>query len=153
VIARDGKLARVNPAVDPPEVEVIEAPLRCYELESIASDDQGVLALTGFACESVSTYDPVRDQWEQVETPGVLSTRGVAILGDDAWVAHTSGQVSRLSRDPLAFVDTFSLQSERYTPLESIAAAADSRGQLWFVSSIGAPDGMGLLTGVDPPAA
>ncbi len=149
IVDRDGKLGRVNPAVDPPEIEVIEVPLSCYELESIASDDQGVLTLTGFACENVTLFDPALESWEQVETDGVLTTRGVTLLGREAWVTHTAGSISRVTRDPLAIAGTFPLASDDLAPLESIEAAADSLGQLWFVSSMGGPNGTGLLTRFD----
>jgi hypothetical protein len=150
LIDRAGLLARVDPAFDPPRVDVLEAPLRCYEFESLASDLQGVLTLTGFSCEDVVTYDPRRDLWRHVRTEGVLDTRGVAILGDQSWVVHTAGLLSRVRRDPLAILETFELSGAGIAPLESTAVSADSLGQLWVASSTGGPAGAGVLSRFDP---
>jgi hypothetical protein len=55
-----------------------------------------------------------------------------------------------VGRDPLAIEDTFDLAADAFAPLESIAIGADSFGQLWIVSSMGAPSGHGVLTRFDP---
>jgi streptogramin lyase len=151
VIDRRGLLARVLFGRDA-IVEVIEAPLRCYELESIASDADGVLTLTGFACEDVIVYDPRRELWQHEKTPGVLDTRGVAVLGEHSWIVHSAGRISRVQRDPLALDATFALATEQASPFESIAIGADSMGQLWIVSSMGGPAGNGVLSRFDPEA-
>jgi streptogramin lyase len=151
-IDRQGLLARVDGSANPPTVEVHEAPLRCYLFDSLASDLQGVLTLTGFSCEDVVTYDPRRDLWRQVQTTRVLDTRGVTVLGEHSWVTHTAGRISRVTRDPLAIDATFELASDGFSPLESIATGTDALGQLWIVSSMGAANGNGLLTRFDPLA-
>jgi streptogramin lyase len=152
VIGREGVLGRLRPAAEPTEVEVVEAPLRCYTFEALASDAQGVLTLTGSACEQVTLYDPARDRWQHVKTEGVLDARGVAVLGEDSWVSQTGGSVSRVSRNPLLFKETVALQAQGYSPIESIAVGGDSHGQLWVVSSMGSPDDSGVLTRFDPVA-
>jgi streptogramin lyase len=149
MIDRAGLLARVSIA-GAGSVELIEAPLRCYELESLASDERGVLTLTGFACEDVIVYDPRRGLWDHVATPGVLDTRGVAVLGEHSWVVHSGGRISRVQRDPLDFDATFELASDDAVPIESIAVGADSLGQLWIASSMGGPSGNGVLSRFDP---
>jgi streptogramin lyase len=144
-IDRAGLLAAVHPG-DSEGVVVLEAPLRCYEFESLASDAQGALVLTGFACEDIVVYDPRRDLWSELKTPGVLDTRGLALVGQEIWVSHTGGSVSRVQRDPFEVQGTFALASDGFMPIESIATGADSRGNLWVVSSMGAPGGRGVLT-------
>lgn len=147
-IDRAGLLARIRPTT-PPRVEVIEAPLVCYELEALASDAQGVLTFGGFACEDVVQYDPRRDRWEYAKTQGVLDTRAVTSLEGDSWVVHSSGRISRVQRSPLALLDTFALATDDALPFESTALGADSLGQLWIASSMGAPDGSGVLSRFD----
>jgi streptogramin lyase len=150
LIDRQGLLGRFVPGRTDGALEVIEAPLRCYELEALASDQAGRLTLTGFACEDVLFYDPPRDRWRSVKTEGVLDARGVTVLGERSWVAHTGGMLSRARRDPPAIEATFSLASEGLAPLESIATGADSLGMVWVVSSQGGPGGAGLATRFDP---
>jgi len=152
VIDRAGLLARIEPAAEPPRVEVIEAPLRCYQFDSLASDADGVLTLTGAACEDVISYDPRVERWSEVKTDGVLDTRAVAVLGADRWATHTAARLSRVRRDPLAIAETFELAGRGTSPIETTALGADSRGRLWIVSSMGGADGTGVLTGFDPVA-
>ena len=102
VVDRNGMLGRVRPAAVPDDVKVIEAPLACYLFEALASDEHGALTLTGSACEQVAVYDPARDLWQHIRTDDLLDTRGVAMLGDEAWVSHTGGSVSRVRRAPRA---------------------------------------------------
>lgn len=149
LVDRAGLLGRVELAAEPATVEIIEAPLRCFEFDSIASDAQGVLTLTGAGCESVVTYDPRVKRFAEVKTPGVLDARGVAVLGVDSWVVHTAGRVSRVARDPLAIVETFELATRVATPIESLAVGADAAQRVWVVSSGGGEAGAGLLTGFD----
>jgi streptogramin lyase len=152
VIDRQGLLARVQAGTEPASLQVLEAPLRCYLLDALASDAAGALTLTGSSCEDVITYDPARDRWQHVSTTGLLDARGVVVLGDETWVAHTAGQISRVSRDPLSFLATFGLDARARHPLESIAIGADSLQQLWVVSSMGGDRGAGLATRFDPSA-
>ncbi|MFI5307901.1 MAG: hypothetical protein ACHQ53_11135, partial [Polyangiales bacterium] len=152
LVDRQGLLGRIDPGEQTPQIEIHEVPLRCYELESLASDARGVLTLTGAACEDVVTYDPVRDRFQSVKTTGVLDTRGVTVLGEQSWVSHTAGRISRVRRDPLAIMEGFGLQGDGFSPLESIAIGTDSLGQLWVVSGSGAPGGPGVLTRFDPVA-
>lgn len=150
VIAREGLLARVDPSVEPARVEIHEVPLACYELDSLASDAQGTLTLSGSSCEDVLRYQPSRDAWQQVRTPALLDARGVSVLGEHGWVTHTAGSLSRVSDDPLAIDGTFSLASDDVAPLESLAIGADASGMLWVVSSMGAPGSRGVLSRFDP---
>jgi len=151
VIDRAGLLARFDPRPGGPELELLSAPLRCYELESLASDLEGVLNMTGFACEDVISYDPARGIWRSAKTPDVLDTRGIALL-EDAWITHTGGLVSRVQRDPLIVGGSFSLRSEGSSPIESTAISADAAGQLWIASSMGGGGERGVLTRFDPAA-
>lgn len=151
VLDRAGLLARVDPRPSPPVIELLEAPLRCYVLESLASDLEGVLTLTGFACESVVGYDPARGIWRNAATRDVLDTRGVSVLAD-AWVTHTGGLLSRVQREPLLLGASFSLAGEGSTPLESTAISADAAGQLWIASSMGGGGERGVLSRFDPAA-
>jgi streptogramin lyase len=150
LIDRAGLLARVDPSMADPKLEIVEAPLRCYEFDSLASDAQGVLTLTGFSCEDVIVYDARHNTWHEAKTQGVLDTRGVTVLGEQSWVVHTAGRLSRVRRDPLAILDTFELRGAGISPLESTAIGADSSGLLWVVSSMGAPAGNGVLSCFDP---
>jgi streptogramin lyase len=150
LLDRGGALARVQPWGDSPEVTRIEAELACYDLDALASDAEGLLTLSGFACENVVTYDPRRDRWRDTKTTGVLDTRGVTVLGTDVWVSHTAGRISRVQLDPLSIAATYELAGDGMRPLETIAIGADVFGQIWTVSSMGAPHGAGVLTRFDP---
>jgi hypothetical protein len=149
VIDRDGLLAVVETTLTPPTVDVLEAQLRCYVLESIASDEAGVITLAGAECESVTRYDPVRDTWSFVDMPGVLDARGIASLVDDSWVTHTAGRLTRISHAPLALDGTYSLGSAGLAPYDSSAISGDDTGRLWIASGSGGPGGLGLLTRFD----
>ena len=148
-IDRDGLLAAVETTLTPPTVDVLEARLRCYVLESIASDQAGRLTLAGAECESVTRYDPSRDRWTFVDMPGVLDARGVAALVDDSWVTHTAGRLTRIAHDPLAVDGTYSLGSDGLVPFDSSAISGDDSERLWIASGSGGPDGAGLLTRFD----
>jgi streptogramin lyase len=148
-IDRSGLLAAIETTLDPPVVRIIEANLRCYVLEAIASDDQGMLSLTGAECESVTRYDPVRDVFRQLEMPGVLDARGIATAGDDSWLTHTAGKLTRVQHAPFALGSSYSLGSEGLQPFDSSAVSLDGSGRLWIASSLGGPDGTGLLTRFD----
>jgi len=153
LVDRQGLLGRIDPGAASPQIEIHEAPLRCYELESLASDAAGVLTLSGASCEDVVTYDPVRDRFQALKTAGVLDTRGVTVLGAESWLSHTAGEISRVRRAPLAILGSYGLASDGFSPLESIAIGADSAGQIWTVSSSGAPHGQGVLSRFDPSSA
>lgn len=150
LLDRDGVVARVDPGTKPVSLDLIEVPLSCYALESLASDRGGVLTMTGASCERVMVYDPARGRWDDVKTDGVLTPRGVAALDDASWVVHMSGELSRVSRDPLEIEATYSLANASRTPIESTAIGADSSGRLWVVSARGGPRGTGVVTRFDP---
>jgi len=152
VIDREGLLAAVETTLTPPTVHVVEARLRCYVLESIASDDAGLLTLAGAECESVTRYDPARETWSFVDMPGVLDARGVAALADDSWVTHTAGRLTRIAHDPLALDGTYSLGSEGLVPYDSSAISGDDAERLWIASGSGGPGRAGLLTRFDVAA-
>lgn len=149
VIDRAGLLAEVELALEPPRVRVIEAELRCYVLESIASDPRGVLWLAGAECESVARYDPARGVFSHIELPGVLDARGIALASDSAWVAHTSGRLTRLTQAPLALRETYGLGRDGLEPFDPSALSGDGAGHLWIASAGGGPDDTGLLTRFD----
>lgn len=159
VLDRSGMLAAIGPGTDAPSVEIITAPLACYVLESLAIDVRGVLSLTGGECESIVVYDPMRDHWSYVKTPGVLDARGVAALslGDstressdsESWVTHAAGRITRVAHDPLELKQTYSLAGEGVQPFDSGAVSDDALGRLWIVSSGGGSDQRGLLTRFD----
>lgn len=153
IASRDGLLAQIDLASSPPEVTVEELPVDCFNLEALTADPEGVLYLTGFSCENVLRYDPVTHRVIQRHTEGLRTTRGIALLDDALYVAHTAGELSQLSLDPLSFFQTYPLSSEDVTPLESIGVAADSHGQVWVVSTQGGPDGSGVATRFDPESA
>ncbi|MDH5673444.1 MAG: hypothetical protein OEZ06_14920 [Myxococcales bacterium] len=152
VIEQDGRIARIDPAQRPPDIDIIEVPYACYSLEAIASDTQGRLSLSGFSCEQLLRYDPASARFERVEAPGLLTTRGVGVLGGDSWVAHTAGSVSRFQHEPLSHTETFTLASDDLRPIDTLALSTDSRGALWLVSSRGGQSDRGLLTRFDPMA-
>jgi len=152
VIDRSGILAEIETALSPPTVRVIEAQLRCYVLEAIASDDGGVLTLTGAECESVTRYEPLRERWTEVDMPGVLDARGLATLDGDSWISHTAGKLTRVTHAPLAVTETYGLGSEGLQPFDSSAVSADERGVLWIASSTGGSEGTGVLTRFDVAA-
>lgn len=144
---RDGLLARIDPRAEPPEVELLVAPLSCWLLYGLAIDREGRVAVTGFSCDTVSVYDPRIGRWSTVRTE--RSTRGVGFDGDALWVAHTGGSVSRLSVDPLRVMATRTLEGDGIAPIESIGVGADGIGGVWVVSGRGGPEGVGVATRVD----
>ena len=148
-IDRAGVLAAIETALEPPAVRVIEAELRCYVLEAIASDDQGVLSLAGAECESITRYDPVRDVFAKLDMPGVLDARAIATAGDESWLTHTAGKLTRFSHAPLELGSTYSLGSEGLVPFDSSAISLDDAANLWIASSLGGPGERGLLTRFD----
>jgi streptogramin lyase len=150
LIDRGGQLARVDPLLHPASVRIFQTELACYTLESVCADPEGTLLFAGFGCESVVRYDPSHDRWSDVLVPDLLSPRGLALTATTPWVVYTSGQLSRLDRDPFAVEVAEDLTSDGVTPFESVAIAADSDERLWVVSTQGGPDGRGLATRYDP---
>lgn len=146
-IDRDGWLAKIETALSPPRVEIREAELDCYVLESIAIDQAGVITLAGAECEGVARHDPARGTWTFVDMPGVLDARSVATTGEDSWVTHTSGTLTRIAHDPLALGETYGLGSDGFVPFDSSAISPDHAARLWIASGSGA--GGGLLTRFD----
>ncbi len=150
LIDRAGLLARVDPSTATPSVQIETAPLVCFELEALAIDAQGRLVLSGFSCERVITYDPVHERWDSVQTPDLLTPRGVISHGQSAWVAYTSARVGEFQLTPLLVKDTYDLAHAGTAPYETIAASSDSFGKLWLVSASGGPGELGVATRFDP---
>lgn len=149
MIERDGVLARIDPRPEAPTVELIDVPIPCFLLYGLASDRDGRLLLTGFACDRVISYDPALGRWETREAPA--SPRGATFDGEaTVWLAHTAAMVSAVSLDPLRVDRTLSLVDETTRPIEAIGIAVDPFGQIWAASSQGGPDDTGLATRVDP---
>ena len=144
--SRDGFLVRVDRNVNPRVPELIEVPYVCFLLYSLAIDLEGQVFLSGFSCDDVIRHDPVRGVWELEVTPP--STRGITVLEGEVFVAHTGGQLSRLSRRPLRVLDTVDLRDGNAEPLDSIGVAADAFGAVWIASGSGAVDSMGVATRV-----
>ena len=146
--SRDGYLARVDRSADPPAVEVLEVPLPCFLLYSMAADADGRLVLTGFSCDDVVLYDPARNVFREERVPP--SPRGIAILDGEAWVTHTGGELSRVGLDPLEALESYSLATADASPLESIGAGVDGAGMIWVASSQGGSSDLGVATRFDP---
>ena len=150
LLDREGILVRVDLRVTPPTLERIEAPLGCYELESLSVDVEGTLLMTGLACEDVASYDPATRLTEHLHLRTQLDVRASAVLGDEVWVTHTGGLLSRLSRFPLALEDSFTLDADDVEPVDTVALGADALGRLWAVSTFGGPRGTGVVSRFDP---
>jgi hypothetical protein len=127
-ISLDGYLLTL-PRARASERTVEAVPLSCYLLYGLAADAEGRLLMSGFSCDQVTLYDPLAHTFRTLDTPE--SPRGVALLGDGAWVAHTDGRASQLTLDPLRVVQTVDLGG----PIETVAATADGAGRVWLVSS------------------
>ena len=150
ILDRGGVLARVRVGGPAPVTDVFRSALPCFTLDSFVVDAAGELYLTGFACENVISFDPVRLRWDEVLTEGVLSTRGIVLVDDGAWVVHTAGAMSPVSRQPFGFGPSHSLAFAALEPLDSASAAVDSDGQVWVVSRVGGDRGAGVVTRFDP---
>jgi streptogramin lyase len=150
LIDRAGLLAHVDLSQTLPSVQIESVPFVCFELEALAIDAQGRLVITGFSCERVITFDPARKHWASMSTPSLLTPRGVAFRGAQAWVAYTSAQLGELGWEPLSSLHTYELAQGSVMPYESIAAAVDSLGKLWVVSASGGAAGVGVATRFDP---
>jgi hypothetical protein len=150
MIERDGYLARVDVRADPPEVEILEAPLACFLFYGVAVDLEGRLLMTGFSCDRVVSYDPALDRWTTRTSPA--SPRGAAFDGERFWIAHTTSWVSEVALDPLRIVRTISAADELVTPIETIGVSVDGSGQVWSVSSRSVTGELGVATRIDPDA-
>jgi hypothetical protein len=150
LVDRDGQLARVDPALNPPAVDVLRTELACYSLESVCADMNGELLFAGFGCESVARFDPRLERWSDVRVPDLLSPRAIALSGSVPWVVYTSGQLAELDSDPLTVGPASDLSSDGIAPFESIAVAADSTNHLWVVSTQGGAEGLGVVSRFDP---
>ncbi|MDQ3034061.1 MAG: hypothetical protein M3Y87_16720 [Myxococcota bacterium] len=147
-IARDGLLARIDPSVEPPEVRVTPVPLACWLLYGLAIDAEGRIAMTGFSCDRVTLHDPQTERFTTLAVPE--SPRGATFAGDDLWVAHTGGSISRLTVAPLRMqLASRSIASDGTAPLETIGMGADGLGHVWAISSSGGPEGVGVATRID----
>ena len=146
--SRDGFLARIDRRAEPPSVEILEVPLSCFLLYGMTADARGRLVLTGFSCDDVVLYDPARNVFRDERVRP--SPRGVAILGDEAWVAHTGAELTRVGLDPLAELDAYPLSTPEVSPLESIGVGVDGAGMIWVASSQGGASDLGVATRFDP---
>jgi sugar lactone lactonase YvrE len=153
LIDRAGYLARVDPAALPPALERLSVPFACFALDGLSIDARGQLLLTGEGCEAVMTYDPRRRSWRHAPVPELRTPRAAAALAEHSWLVYASGEIARVSRDPLAIDPARSLAMAEIAPYETIALSADSTGQLWAISTQGGPDGRGLATRFDPARA
>jgi sugar lactone lactonase YvrE len=150
VMSRDGYLARIDPRPEVPAIEVLEVPLACWLLYSIAIDPEGRIALTGFSCDQVALYEPETGAITRVTT--AASTRGAVFSPDGAlWIAHTGGLVSELALGPLRVRRSIDLRTDGATPNETIGMGADTLGHVWAVSRDGGEAGTGLVSRIDLP--
>jgi len=142
--SRDGYLASINRAVFPREPTLLEVPLSCYLLYSLTVDGAGHVIATGFSCDDVVTYDPLRDLFRHLPTPA--SPRGISVGDGDLFVAHTAGRMSRIAPDGSRVLETVELASADAEPFESIGVGVDGFGQVWIASSQGGAGGVGVAT-------
>jgi streptogramin lyase len=150
LIDRAGLVARLDPSSQATPA-LLSVPFGCYSLEGLSLDAQGRMLLSGFGCESLFSYDPVRALWRNASVPDLLTPRGLANLPDNSnWVVYTSGQIGSVEWDPLHADDALELRMGDDVPFETVALSADSLGQLWAVSVQGGPDQRGLVTRFDP---
>lgn len=147
MISRDGQLLRVDPRAVPIAPEIIEVPLACWLLYSMAIDLEGRIALTGFSCDRVSVYDPRRAAVASIGTDA--SPRGIVIAEDgSAFATHTGASLSAISLAPLLVTGRSDLRAEAPLPVETIGVGAGR--YVWAVSREGAPGEPGLATALDP---
>lgn len=144
--SRDGQLARIDPRVRPLAAEVIEAPLPCWLLYSLAIDREGRIALSGFSCDRVTLHDPAAGTWTSTATEA--SPRGAIFGGDALWLAHTGAWVSRVGTDPLRVIDRFDLRAGSHAPNETIGIGVGR--YVWAVSREADLAAPGLATAIDP---
>lgn len=146
MISRDGQLARIDPTTTPATVEVLEVPLACWLLYSLAIDREGRALLSGFSCDRATLYDPRRGSFVGVSTEP--SPRG-AIVGDRLYLAHTGAEVSEISLSPFAVRRVFGLaDGASEGPTETIGIGLGR--YLWAISRESGPGEAGLATALDP---
>jgi streptogramin lyase len=150
LLDRDGYIASVDPFQQPLAAKLRSVPFACNTLEAFSLDPQGRLLLTGFGCESVLSYDPQRDTWQNVQVSSLLSPHGIVSMPAASWVGYESGSVASIASLPLGVGATLSLAQGDTTPYETLALAGDSLGQLWAISTFGGPNGRGVATRFDP---
>ena len=130
-------------------VTAYPAPTACRQLEALTVDDRGRPVMSTFSCESVLRFEPSSSRFLEAMAPGLLSTRGVAVLGDAVFVVHTAAALSRLATETLAFEQTVSLEGSLGEPVETVGLAADGMDSLWITSRQSRDSQLGLLTRVD----
>lgn len=146
--SRDGFFARVNPRPTTPELEMIEVPLPCWLIYSIAIDREGRIGLTGFSCDTVAVYDPATGAIAHVTT--LPSTRGAVFdPSGELWVAHTGGLVTMYDVAPLRVRRTVDLRAGGASPIETVGLGSDTIGHVWAVSEHGGTSDLGVATRVD----
>lgn len=146
--SRGGYLARVDPRPTTPDLQMIEVPLYCWLIYSIAIDREGRIGITGFSCDSVAVYDPATGAIAHVDTQP--STRGAVFdPSGELWVAHTGGLVSMLDPAPLRVRRTIDLRTGGASPIETVGLGSDTIGHVWAVSEHGGTDDLGVATRVD----
>lgn len=146
LVAQDGVLLRIDRAAATHTTERIEAPFSCFLLYSFAIHKDGSLFLSGHQCDQVLRFNPLRGLWNRLTTEA--STRGVTVSGDDVYVSHTEGLLTRFSASPFAIAEVTDLHALGETPIDSIGLSADSEGALWIASGLGGPDSQGFATKV-----
>lgn len=144
LISRDGQLARIDRTTTPPTLTIVEVPLACWLLYSLAIDREGRVALSGFSCDRATLYDPGRNSFTSITT--APSPRG-AISGDRLYLAHTGASVSELGLDPFTVRRTFDLTGEA-GPTETIGIALGR--YVWAISRESAAGAPGVATAIDP---
>jgi len=149
-LSRDGQLARVDRSTRPASVEVIEVPIACWLLYSLAIDRDGRLLLSGFSCDRSTLYDPGTGLFSGIDT--AESPRG-AIVGEDGrfWLAHTGAEVSAISRGPLRVTSRIDLFEGGMHPIETVGIGVGR--YVWAISreaGLSETDDPGLATAIDP---
>lgn len=148
VLDRDGMLARVDRGRRPRVAETIVLPRTCFLSHGLAIDADDRVVVAGFSCDLVHRYDPEADRWATVAVEE--SPRGVAVAGDEVWVSHAAGLLSRLAAADLRVRDVIDLWDLGRAPVESMGVAVDDAGEPWVLSGAGGEAGAGLATRVDP---
>jgi streptogramin lyase len=148
-LSRDGQLARVDRGTSPASVEIIEVPIGCWLLYSMAIDRDGRLLLTGFSCDRSTLYDPSTGLYSGIAT--AESPRG-AMVGADGrfWIAHTGAEVSAMSRGPLRVTTLVDLIGETH-PIETVGIGVGR--YVWAISreaGLSDTEDPGLATAIDP---
>lgn len=146
--SRDGFFARIDPRRATPTVDMIEVPLPCWLVYSIAIDREGRIGLTGFSCDTVAVYDPRTGGIAHVSTEP--STRGAVFdPSGELWVAHTGGLVTMLDVAPLRVRRTIDLRAGGASPSETVGIGSDAIGHIWAISEHGGTSDLGVASRVD----